>query len=235
MQCQQKLEKFTSPQASFELRLNRAICELRNIERSSIVLDVSSAGPQLVQDQFQHCLKIYRTLSEIKSEIENVIKTGRKLCEDKTTKNPKKLGKSIDTLKILYNTLGENVTQSKIILENLIKIGNQINENLKKSEQWIKSQDCESDKPEDLQAGDVDLLIRKSFELYEEYRQICDPSYLEEIKRAIEDTNNRYLDYINVDILKSLNEMKSTLQNMDNISIETLRYLYITNPVGILS
>lgn len=40
--CKHKLKKFTSPQSGFESRLNRAMGELRNIERSSIVLDISS-------------------------------------------------------------------------------------------------------------------------------------------------------------------------------------------------
>lgn len=40
--CKHKFKKFTSPQSGFESRLNRAMGELRNIERSSIVLDISS-------------------------------------------------------------------------------------------------------------------------------------------------------------------------------------------------
>lgn len=40
--CRYKLKRFTSPQSGFESRLNRAMGELRNIERSSIVLDISS-------------------------------------------------------------------------------------------------------------------------------------------------------------------------------------------------
>lgn len=56
---QQKLEKFTSPIAGFESRLNRAMGELRNVERSSCVLDISSAGPLNVEDQLQHCMVCY--------------------------------------------------------------------------------------------------------------------------------------------------------------------------------
>lgn len=40
--CKMKLDKFKSPQSGFESRLNRAMGELRNIERSSIVIDISS-------------------------------------------------------------------------------------------------------------------------------------------------------------------------------------------------
>lgn len=59
---QQKLEKFTSPMAGFESRLNRAMGELRNVERSSCVLDISSAGPLNVEDQLQHCLVCYLSI-----------------------------------------------------------------------------------------------------------------------------------------------------------------------------
>lgn len=54
--CQKKFSRFTSPHAGFESRLNRALGELRNVERNSCILDVVSAGPSNVQDQYQHCL-----------------------------------------------------------------------------------------------------------------------------------------------------------------------------------
>lgn len=105
--CQEKLDRFTSPQAIFENKLTRAIADLRNVERSCCVLDIASAGSQNVHDQYQHCLKLYRTLSEIKPEIESIIKSGRQICNDSNTKDSKKLGTRIDTLKHLYNSLGE--------------------------------------------------------------------------------------------------------------------------------
>ena len=43
LHCQEKLEKFTSPQAIFENKLSRAIADLRNVERSCCVLDLGSA------------------------------------------------------------------------------------------------------------------------------------------------------------------------------------------------
>lgn len=47
--------------------------------------------------------RFYQTLSEIKSEIECIIVTGRRLVEDKTVLEPDKLSKQIDMLKELYN------------------------------------------------------------------------------------------------------------------------------------
>jgi len=47
--------------------------------------------------------RFYQTLSEIKSEIECIIVTGRKLVEDKVIPEPDKFSKRIDMLKELYN------------------------------------------------------------------------------------------------------------------------------------
>lgn len=47
--------------------------------------------------------RFYQTLSEIKSEIENIILTGRKLVEEKSVSEPEKFSRRIDMLKELYN------------------------------------------------------------------------------------------------------------------------------------
>lgn len=171
---------------------------------------------------------MYRTLSEVKSEIEIVIKTGRKLCEDKTTKNPKKLGNRIDALKHLYNSLGENVTQSKIILEDLSKIGKSLSENFEQIENWLKSQEIRNTNDEDINNGNITTqniedLLQKSSEMYEEYRQTCDAVYLRDTKEKLENFNLRFAKLTSADVLKILNEMKSNLQNIDTISLDSLR------------
>jgi hypothetical protein len=47
--------------------------------------------------------RFYRTLSDIKGEVENIIKTGRKLVEDKAVSDPPAFSAKIDALKELYN------------------------------------------------------------------------------------------------------------------------------------
>lgn len=233
---QAKLNTFTSPQANFESRLNRAMGELRAVERSSCILDVASAGLNNIQDQYKHCLKMYRTLSEIKSEIENVIKTGRKICEDKTNKYSKKLTLSIDALKYLYNTLGEHVTQSKITLEKLLRIATAIQSNITTIERWlnysIDNTELMLDERNKLLGSDPTLLltndqigamIEKCNIMYGEYSEVCDPSYLEDLHAKIESLSQRFIKVTVNDVEKDLLEIKSTLQNLDNISIDTLR------------
>lgn len=234
--CQEKLAIFTSPQANFESRLNRALGELRSIERSSCILDVASAGPGHVQDQYKHCLKMYRTLSEIKSEIENVIKTGRKVCDDKTTKNPKKLNLSIDTLKHLYNSLGEHVTQSKVNLEKLLRWAAALQQNIIAIEKWLnfcnKHAEATIDERKLAANGDAVLLmsiekcaqlLEKCTELYANYSELCEATYLEDLHNKIEDLSTRFIRATGQEAGKNLLEIKSTLQNLDNVSMDTLR------------
>lgn len=66
--------------------------------------------------------RFYQTLSEIKSEIESIIITGRKLVEDNSVTEPEKFTKRIDTLKELYNKLGLRITESKSILESALDL-----------------------------------------------------------------------------------------------------------------
>lgn len=225
-----KLNAFTSPQANFETRLNRALGELRNVERNSCILDVASAGPSNVHDQFKHCLKMYRTLSEVKSEIENVIKTGRKVCDEKTTKNPKKLSLSIDALKHLYNALGEHVTQSKNNLEKLLRILNALNGHISSVENWISTRtDCEKSGGKMIQNDalmsneKVESVLNVCDELYREYTSICDPSYAEELQVKLDSLTLAVSKINAIDNGKRLIELQTMLQNMDNISISKLR------------
>lgn len=236
LSSQAKLNVFTSPQANFESRLNRAMGELRAVERSSCILDVASAGLNNIQDQYKHCLKMYRTLSEVKNEIENVIKTGRKICDDKTTKYAKKLTLSIDALKHLYNMLGEHVTQSKINLEKLLRLATAIQTNITTIERWLnystefneltteqRNKLLGSDPALVLSNDQVGAMIEKCNIMYGEYREICDPTYLEDLQAKIDNLSQRFIKITVNDVGKDLLEIKSTLQNLDNISIDTLR------------
>ena len=54
--------------------------------------------------------KLYKTLSDIKSEVEYVIRTGRGIVEKRQIDEPNDLTKQIDKLKAQYNTLGAKVS-----------------------------------------------------------------------------------------------------------------------------
>ncbi|KAH8315064.1 hypothetical protein KR059_005103, partial [Drosophila kikkawai] len=222
--CQAKLSKCTAPQPAYESRLNRAYGDLRNVERSTLVLDVASAGPSTVQAQYQKCLQIYRTLSEIKAEIESTIKTGRRVCEDRYTKSPKQLSQRIDALKHLYNALGENVTQSKAFLESLLTLARQLEECFDLADTLIRR----FESPQEVHDRNSILLefedvLRRCEAQYNEYSKSCDQSCMVDTRQRIDGLKAVYHKLTSADIIKRLREMKATLQNLDNISLETLK------------
>ncbi|XP_043946962.1 dystrophin, isoforms A/C/F/G/H isoform X7 [Drosophila biarmipes] len=222
--CQAKLSKCTAPQPAYESRLNRAYADLRNVERSTLVLDVASAGPNTVQAQYQKCLQIYRTLSEIKAEIESTIKTGRRVCEDRYTKSPKQLSQRIDALKHLYNALGENVTQSKAFLEGLLTLARQLEECFESADTLIRR----FESPQEVHDKNSILLefeevLRRCEDHYNEYSKSCDQSCMVDTRQRIDGLKATYHKLTSADIIKRLTEMKATLQNLDNISLETLK------------
>ena len=51
-------------------------------------------------------------MSEIKKEVEAVIKTGREIVRDKQVDFPNKLNRQLDALKQLFNELGAQVRQT---------------------------------------------------------------------------------------------------------------------------
>lgn len=163
---------------------------------------------------------MYRTLSEIKSEIETVIRTGRKVCEDRTTKSPKKLGLSIDALKHLYNALGEHVTQSKHMLERLFKMATALADNIVRIEQLLVG---EQDATDTTHTTQIETLLGQSNAIYDQYRQTCEPTYLEDVRRKLEALAARFYKGANVEVIKRLVEYKATLHNLDSISLDKLR------------
>lgn len=227
--CQEKLDKFTSPQAIYENRLIRAMAELRNIERSCCILDVATAGSQNVQDQYQHCLKFYRTLSEIKPEIESIIKTGRQLCNDPTSRDHKKLTSRIDGLKHLYNSLGDTVTSAKNGLEKIIRLLNQFDTSIEIVVKWLGKQKQDHFENNNMEI-DLDIInemeseMRKCHVVFEEYKTIVEVGHYEDIADRLNLVDREFNEFLKLDgDKKVLNEMLETLQNVDQVPMEKLK------------
>lgn len=227
--CQEKLEKFTSPQAIFENRLSRAIADLRNVERSCCILDVASAGSQNVHDQYQHCLKFYRTLSEVKPEIETIIKSGRQLCNEPFVKDPKKLNTRIDTLKHLYNSLGDTVTTAKNGLEKIIRLLTQFNQSIEIVVKWIGKQKHDRMENNNLEIdptaiNEIEAELRKCHQVFDDYKSIVETGHLEDISDRLTLVDREFNEFLNLgNDKKTLSEMLDTLQNIDQVPIEKLR------------
>lgn len=70
---------------------------------------------------------------------------------------------------------------------------------------------------------EIEDLLHKCEIIYDEYSKSCEPIYMEDIRQKIDTLRKKYLKLSSADVVKSLNEMKSTLQNLDNIPVETLK------------
>lgn len=58
--------------------------------------------------------KLYKVLSEVKGEVETVIKTGRQIVQRQQTEQPKELDDRVTALKLLYNQLGSQVSARSV-------------------------------------------------------------------------------------------------------------------------
>ncbi|KAM0732625.1 Dystrophin [Formica fusca] len=203
---QAKFQRFRCP-INIEPRLSRALRELRGIEEATCLLELSSEDPEVIEGQLKHCLRFYQTLSEIKSEIECIIVTGRKLVKDETVPESDKFSKRIDMLKELYNKLGRHITESKSILESALDLSRDMHKNLTYINMSVESINKELDTQKSMPDLPVNAIyvretlteviprlnvIRdKLLRLQDEFSKLCDPMYLEQLKDKISDIITR--------------------------------------------
>ncbi|XP_046669291.1 dystrophin, isoforms A/C/F/G/H-like isoform X2 [Homalodisca vitripennis] len=199
----EKFERFRSP-SNLEPRLCRAMRELRGIEEATCLLELASEDPESIQGQLTHCKRFYQTLSEIKSEVESVIKTGRKLVEEKSV--PQHFTGRLDTLKELYNKLGLQVTEAMSGLNAALDLSRALQEDIPALTGWAETVDMELDQVEATPHTDRDIQAEISFvkdtlvecekwrerkdmikSNYREFATLCDPVYLEVLKDRVSD------------------------------------------------
>nr|XP_060491749.1 dystrophin [Panthera onca] len=104
-----KFRLFQKP-ANFEQRLQESKMILDEVKMHLPALETKSVEQEVVQSQLNHCVNLYKSLSEVKSEVEMVIKTGRQIVQKKQTENPKELDERVTALKLHYNELGAKVS-----------------------------------------------------------------------------------------------------------------------------
>ncbi|XP_043191291.1 dystrophin-like [Amphibalanus amphitrite] len=97
-----------------------------------------------IQAQMDSCLRLYQGLAELKSEVEYVIRTGRKVVEDGACDQPQQLTERLDSLKALYNQLGCRVPETKCALEARLRAARR----LPPLEQWLTEAAAELDAAE---------------------------------------------------------------------------------------
>ncbi|XP_041352153.1 dystrophin-like isoform X2 [Gigantopelta aegis] len=109
-----KFRKFQRP-ADFEPKMSHVKRELDNIQERLHLLDITSREMETIQERHDHCMKFYKTMSELKPEVEYVIKTGRHVVEKKqVTQGKANLEKA---LKLCRKLKKEEVVLHEFILK----------------------------------------------------------------------------------------------------------------------
>ncbi|KAJ8253066.1 hypothetical protein GJAV_G00208740 [Gymnothorax javanicus] len=137
-----KFRIFQRP-ANFEQRLQDCERALGDVKAQLGVLGVRSVEQDVVQAQLDQCMKFYKSLSEVKGEVETVIKTGRQIVQRQQTENPKELDERLTALKLLYNDLGSQVTEGKQQLEKGLKLSRKLRKEVNGLTEWLAATDAE--------------------------------------------------------------------------------------------
>uniref|UniRef100_UPI00358E819C dystrophin-like isoform X2 n=1 Tax=Myxine glutinosa TaxID=7769 RepID=UPI00358E819C len=160
-----RLRLFHKP-ADFDRRLAQCQRILADVGREVPLVRLHSSEPEGVQAQLDHCMQLYKTLSEIKSEVESVIKTGRQIVQKQYTVNSQDLDEQLTTLKHLYNDQGFQVTEGKTELEKALKHSRRLRKEIAGLTEWLALTDAEltrrsavEEMPEDLDAELVWSLV----------------------------------------------------------------------------
>ncbi|XP_075056397.1 dystrophin isoform X4 [Mixophyes fleayi] len=137
-----KFRLFQKP-ANFEQRLIESKRILDEVTSELPILEMKSVDQDTVQTQLDHCMKLYKILSEVKSEVETVIKTGRQIVQKQQTENPKDLDERLTALKLQYNELGAKVTEGKQLLEKCLKFSRKLRKEMGSLTEWLATIDTE--------------------------------------------------------------------------------------------
>ncbi|KAI5096115.1 utrophin [Silurus meridionalis] len=133
-----KFQLFQKP-ANFEQRMLDCKRVLENARAELHVLELTDTHPEQIQTHFTGCMKLYKTLSEVKLEVETVIKTGRQIVQKQQTENPKSMDEQLTALKLLYNQLGAQVTEGKQELEKALSLSQRLQKDSAALQDWITS------------------------------------------------------------------------------------------------
>ncbi|XP_051515681.1 utrophin-like isoform X3 [Myxocyprinus asiaticus] len=137
-----KFQLFEKP-ANFEQRMLDCKRILESAKAELHILDLRDTQPEEIQAHLNGCMKLYKILSEVKLEVETVIKTGRQIVQKQQTENPKAMDEQLTALKILYNDLGAQVTEGKQDLEKALSLSQRLQKDSAALQAWMNHTDTQ--------------------------------------------------------------------------------------------
>ncbi|XP_070191463.1 dystrophin-like isoform X2 [Littorina saxatilis] len=218
-----KFSKFQRP-AEFEPKLSHVKRELDNIQERIHLLEVPSADPVAIQERHEACMKHYKTMSELKPEVEYVIKTGRQVVERKQVDFPDKLSKQLDAIKQLYNDMGAQVTHSKADLDKGLKLSRKLHKEMTVLTDFIRETNAELSKRQSLRSHNVDeelvyvksvleemqsreVSLKTSHELVQQIQALSEDADLSESRQQVYAINQEW-----TELSLTLTKLRGTLQ-----------------------
>ncbi|KAI4801672.1 hypothetical protein KUCAC02_019550 [Chaenocephalus aceratus] len=137
-----KYQLFQKP-ANFEQRMLDCKKVLDGAKDELHILDIRDMDPEKIQSHLGGCMKLYKLLSEVKLEVETVIKTGRQIVQKQQTENPKAMDEQLTALKLLYNDLGAQVTEGKQDLEKALSLSQKFQKESAALEEWLTTSEAQ--------------------------------------------------------------------------------------------
>ncbi|XP_067339079.1 utrophin isoform X3 [Channa argus] len=137
-----KYQLFQKP-ANFEQRMLDCKRVLDGAKAELHILDVRDVEPEKIQSHLTGCMKLYKLLSEVKLEVETVIKTGRQIVQKQQTENPKAMDEQLTALKVLYNDLGAQVTEGKQDLEKALSLSQKFQKESSALQEWLTTNEAQ--------------------------------------------------------------------------------------------
>ncbi|XP_051909445.1 utrophin isoform X3 [Hippocampus zosterae] len=179
-----KYQLFQKP-ANFEQRMLDCKKVLDGAKAELHVLDVRDLEPEKIQSHLNGCMKLYKLLSEVKLEVETVIKTGRQIVQKQQTENPKAMDEQLTALKLLYNDLGAQVTEGKQDLEKALSLSQKFHKESAALQEWLTTSEAalqqknnSGDMPADIDAeiGWANGLLKESERRQQELSSLTETS-----------------------------------------------------------
>uniref|UniRef100_A0A8D8ZRN6 Protein detached n=1 Tax=Cacopsylla melanoneura TaxID=428564 RepID=A0A8D8ZRN6_9HEMI len=210
-ELEEKFEKYKSPE-NINTKVERALASLKEIKERTCFLELASDDTDGIQNQIKHCMKIYGTLSDMKVNIESVIKQGRKAVETKAVPNPEDFSSRVDNLKELYNELGLTITNSKKSLETAYDLSTSMNMDTAMLLQWLSNVENDLEQIDSTPLPDRDLQAELTFvdetrnelstkwtetknklnDNFKSFCKMCDVIYLENLNERVDEVNRKF-------------------------------------------
>ena len=204
-----KFELFQKqPEAvEYEPRLGRVARQLRDIKEKLYLTELASAEKEGIEGQLHHARCIQNALSDIKAEVGNLIKIGRRILEHETFERKLELKEKIDALEKDYHEAGCEVICATRKLNEALSKAERVQTLSMVLEKWLTDKLQSVSKIQDGdKIGDISS-VRQTIQEMLEYR-----STYEEISKI----NGSFFQHCNASLLTTLKESMTSLDEKWN-------------------